>query len=171
MRLYEREDSGSVSVSRANQAAAFAKISRSILSFLFSRRRRRSSARSSLVRPSSRLPLSRSSCLTPLRMACSGRLELFGQGFSGCGWRERGRPSAHLRRWIRGMGSGHVTLLSTQEVTCPLNRVNSNLAHKEELLWPEKENPQVKSTVFWMSSWKTGWTPRTCSAKTACSSA
>ncbi len=45
------------------------------------------------------------------------------------------------------------------------------LAHKEEVLWPEKENPQVRSTVFWMSSWKTGWTPRTCSAKTACSSA
>ncbi len=45
------------------------------------------------------------------------------------------------------------------------------LAHKEEVLWPEKENPQVRSTVFWMSSWKTGWTPRTSSAKTACSSA
>ena len=67
--LYEREDSGGVSVSRANQAAAFARISRSILSCLFSRRRRRSSARSSVLRPSSRLPWSRSSCLTQLRMA------------------------------------------------------------------------------------------------------
>ena len=45
------------------------------------------------------------------------------------------------------------------------------LAHKEEVLWPETRSPQVRSTVFWMSSWKTGWTPRTCSAKTACSSA
>ena len=25
------------------------------------------------------------------------------------------------------MGSGHVTLLSTQEITCPLNRVNSKM--------------------------------------------
>ena len=33
------------------------------------------------------------------------------------------------------------------------------LAHKEEVLWPEKENPQVRSTVFSTSSWKTGWTP------------
>ena len=61
VRLYEREDSGSVSVSRGSQALALARISRSILSFLFSRRRRRSSARSSVVRPSSRLPLPKSS--------------------------------------------------------------------------------------------------------------
>lgn len=56
MRLYEREDPGGVSVSQANQATAFARISLSILSCLFARRRRCSSARSSVVRPSVRLP-------------------------------------------------------------------------------------------------------------------
>ena len=45
------------------------------------------------------------------------------------------------------------------------------LVHKEELLWPETERIPVRSTVFSMSLWKTGWTPRTSSAKTACSSA
>ena len=30
------------------------------------------------------------------------------------------------------------------------------LAHKEEVLWPEKENPQVRSTVFWMKLMEDG---------------
>ena len=47
-------------VSRANQAAAFFKMSRSSRSILFSRRSRRNSARSSVVSPSSRRPSSRS---------------------------------------------------------------------------------------------------------------
>ncbi len=50
---HELEDLGGIeSVSRANQAAAFARISRSNLSCLFSLRRRANSARSSLVKPS-----------------------------------------------------------------------------------------------------------------------
>ena len=34
-------------------------------------------------------------------------------------------PNRVNSSWIAGMGSGHVTLLSTQEITCPLNRGNS----------------------------------------------
>jgi hypothetical protein len=49
---------GITSVSRANQAAAFERISRSNLSWRFSRRRRLSSSRSAVVRPSSRRPAS-----------------------------------------------------------------------------------------------------------------
>src|SRR5579864_1225833 len=68
IRLHEFERlSGIELVSRANQAAAFDKISFSIVSRLFSRRKRESSARSSLVKPSLRLPASRSACLTQLR--------------------------------------------------------------------------------------------------------
>jgi hypothetical protein len=69
--LHESEDLfGTVSVSRANQAAAFDRISRSILSCLFSRRNRVNSTRSSLERPSTRRPLSRSDCLIQLRTVC-----------------------------------------------------------------------------------------------------
>ena len=51
--FHELEDSGGIeSVSRANQAAAFANISRSSRSRLFSRRNRVSSFRSSVMRPS-----------------------------------------------------------------------------------------------------------------------
>jgi hypothetical protein len=63
----ERFD-GAPSASLANQAAAFFKISRSSRSWRFSRRRRVSSARSSVVRPSRRPPSSRSACLTQARM-------------------------------------------------------------------------------------------------------
>ena len=63
VRLHELEDlPGTVTVSRANQAAAFFRISRSSRSCRFSRRRRRSSSRSAVVRPSSRRPSSRSAC-------------------------------------------------------------------------------------------------------------
>ena len=54
--------------SRANQAAAFPRISRSSLSCLFSRRSSRSSRRSSVVSPSERSPSSRSSCSTHFRI-------------------------------------------------------------------------------------------------------
>src|SRR4029078_1244867 len=65
---HEPESLGGIeSVSRANQAAAFAKISRSSRSWRFSRRRRRSSSRSAVVGPPSRRPSSRSACLTQLR--------------------------------------------------------------------------------------------------------
>ena len=55
---------------RANQAAApFFEISRSSRNCRFSRRRRRSSSRSAVVRPSERRPSSRSACRTQLRIA------------------------------------------------------------------------------------------------------
>ena len=54
--------------SRANQAAAFASISRSIFNCRFSRRSRRISSRSPLVNPSASLPSSRSACFTHLLM-------------------------------------------------------------------------------------------------------
>src|SRR6202158_603906 len=55
-------------VSCANQAAAFDKISRSILSWRFSRRSFASSSRSALVKPPSPRPASRSACLTQPRI-------------------------------------------------------------------------------------------------------
>src|SRR5271154_4866781 len=64
----ERRD-GTVPVSVANQAAAFAKISRSSRSTRFSRRSRLSSVRSSVVKPSLRRPSSSPACLTHFRMA------------------------------------------------------------------------------------------------------
>jgi len=66
IRSHELEDPESVS--RANQAAAFANISRSIFSWRFSRRSLLSSSRSSVVRPSSRRPSSRSACRTQARI-------------------------------------------------------------------------------------------------------
>lgn len=58
---HEPEERGGIcSVSRANQAAAFDRISRSILSWRFSRLRRISSSFSAVVRPSERSPWSRS---------------------------------------------------------------------------------------------------------------
>ena len=58
-------------VSRANQAVAFAKMFRSSRSRRFSRRRRRSSSRSAVLGPSARCPSSRSACTTQLRIACA----------------------------------------------------------------------------------------------------
>src|SRR5213593_2618459 len=55
-----------LSVSCANQAAAFDRISRSSFSRAFSRRNRASSSRSSVFRPSLRVPSSSSVCLTQL---------------------------------------------------------------------------------------------------------
>jgi hypothetical protein len=70
VRLYEFVDpSGIVPVSRANQAAAFFRISRSCFSCRFSRRNRLSSSRSSVVRPSWRWLSSRSACATQFRIA------------------------------------------------------------------------------------------------------
>src|SRR5690606_26476045 len=69
--LHELESRGGIeSLSRANQAAAFFRISRSSFSCRFSRRRRRSSSRSSVVRPS-RPPSSTSACRIQLRIVCS----------------------------------------------------------------------------------------------------
>ena len=58
-------------LSRANQAAAFLRISRRTLSCLLSRRRRRSSSRSSDVRPSDREPSSRPACFSQFRIVCA----------------------------------------------------------------------------------------------------
>ena len=72
IRLHESEDfPGIEPVSRANQAAAFDKISRSIRSCRFSLRRRTSSLRSSVVNPSLRLPSSRSAWATQLWIDCA----------------------------------------------------------------------------------------------------
>ena len=78
VRAYEFENRcGIECVSRANdgsatnQAAAFARISRSCCRRRFSLRRRRSSSRSADVSPSVRVPASRSTCLIQLRMVCS----------------------------------------------------------------------------------------------------
>src|SRR5437667_3941658 len=54
-----------------NQAAAFFRMSRSSRRTLFSRRSRRSSSRSSVVRPSWRWPSSRSAWATQLRIDCA----------------------------------------------------------------------------------------------------
>jgi len=65
VRFHESEERfGFAELSLANQAAAFERISRSSLSWRFSRRNRLSSARSSVVSPPSPRPASRASCLT-----------------------------------------------------------------------------------------------------------
>src|SRR5207253_4474850 len=72
-------------VSRANQAAAFLRISRSSRSARFSRRSRRTSSCSTVVSPSWRRPASRSACRTQFRIAWA----------EGSNWRpERGSPVA-----------------------------------------------------------------------------
>ncbi len=72
IRLHDFEDLGGIeSVSRANQAAAFAKISRSRRMRRFSRRSRRSSSRSALVSPSRRRPSSLSAWATQFLMVCA----------------------------------------------------------------------------------------------------
>src|SRR5712691_2352268 len=69
---HEREDPFDFfSVSCANQAAAFDRISRSSLSRAFSRRSRASSCRSSVVRPPYQHHSSSSACLTQLRIVCA----------------------------------------------------------------------------------------------------
>src|SRR5262249_41117390 len=62
---------GIVFVSRANQAAAFDRISRSSLSWRFSRRSRLSSSRSAVVRPPSPRPALRSDCANQFLIDCA----------------------------------------------------------------------------------------------------
>src|ERR1041385_341542 len=72
VRVYEEEDLFDFfSVSPANQAAAFDRISRSSLRRAFSRRKRASSSRSLVVRPAVRSPSSSSACRSHLRIACA----------------------------------------------------------------------------------------------------
>jgi hypothetical protein len=63
VRGLEFDDLDGIASFRANQAAALERISLSCRNGLFSRRRRRSTSRSSLLGMSARLPLSRSACL------------------------------------------------------------------------------------------------------------
>jgi hypothetical protein len=70
--LHESEDLlGIKPFSRANQVAAFDRISRTIRSCRFSRRSLTSPLRSSLVNPSLHLPSSRSVCATQLWIDCA----------------------------------------------------------------------------------------------------
>src|SRR5690606_6478475 len=72
VRSHEPKESADVrSVSRANQAAAFARISRSVRRRRFSRLSRSSSSFSRLLSPSVRLPSSSSACFTQFRIACA----------------------------------------------------------------------------------------------------
>jgi hypothetical protein len=72
VRIYELEDFGGTSpVSRANQAVAFASISRSCFIWRSFLRSSRSSTRSSVESPSALFPSSRSACWIQLRMVCS----------------------------------------------------------------------------------------------------
>ena len=69
---HEPEPFGGIAfVSRANQAAAFERISRSTLSWRFSRRSRLSSSRSAVVRPPSPRPALRSDCATQFLIDCA----------------------------------------------------------------------------------------------------
>jgi hypothetical protein len=118
MRRYKPEDPlGFVLASLANQAVAFARISRSVLSCLFSRRSRVSSSRSSVVRPSlpgSGLPASMAACATQLRMACAEQPNSAGQlGGVPARSNQLHHLLAKLER-IWGMGLGHRGVLSLQ---------------------------------------------------------
>ena len=68
VRPHESEGFGSVIDSRANQTAAFPRISRSSLSCLFSRRSSRSSRRSAVLRPSALRPSSMSDWVAHFRI-------------------------------------------------------------------------------------------------------
>src|SRR5205807_10252484 len=69
---HEPEPFGGIAfVSRANQAAAFDRISRSSLSWRFSRLSRLSSSRSDVVRPSPQRPASRSAWATQFLIDCA----------------------------------------------------------------------------------------------------
>jgi hypothetical protein len=71
MRFHEFEDFGGIeSVSRANQAAAFDSMSRSVSSCRTRLRSRAISSRSLDVKPSLRAPASTSACLSQFRIVC-----------------------------------------------------------------------------------------------------
>ncbi len=78
IRFHEFVD-GSGSVSFANQAVAFFRISRSTLSCRFSRRSRLSSSRSLVIKPSWRRPSSSSACLTGVSYRLCGRFKFLCQ--------------------------------------------------------------------------------------------
>ena len=102
---------GITSVSRANQAAAFERISRSNLSWRFSRRRRLSSSRSAVVRPSPRRPSSRSARATQLRIACADGSNSFA---SSSGVRPAQTSSIICRRNSGGYGVRFLAIVNSE---------------------------------------------------------
>ena len=128
VRAHEPEEpDGSVPVSRANQAAAFERISRSSRSCLFSRRSRVNSSRSNAVRPgaaSSRRPSFRSSLGDPRANGVAAWLKLAGKIVRiTSSTDEVDHLSAKLRR-IRWTCSWHRQHLWRETSGCPPNRVN-----------------------------------------------
>ncbi len=119
---------GVAPVSCANHAAASFRISCSSRSVRFSRRKRLSSARSSLVNPSLRIPPSRSACAIQLRIVVS---------VGSNSWaRVLGLLPARARSTIRCRKSGGyggllrgIFLPPPQRSTCPRNRGNSSRGH------------------------------------------
>src|SRR5713101_4556970 len=103
----ERRD-GTEPVSVANQAAAFASISRSSRSPRFSRRNRLSSSRSAVVSPSLRRPSSSPACLTHWRIA----LAEASNSRANCAIGRPARVNSMIRRrysgayggWVLGIG-------------------------------------------------------------------
>src|SRR5262245_30819177 len=127
MRLHEFEDPGGIEpVSRANQAAAFFKISRSSRSVAFSRRRRCNSPFSSVVSPSRRWPLSRSACRTQLRIDCPVTSNSLA---SACGDRPARTNSTRRWRYSGGYGRRDFGIVHSydpsQKGVSPRNRGNS----------------------------------------------
>jgi hypothetical protein len=112
-----------VFVSRANQAAAFDRISRSNLGWRFSRRSRLSSSRSAVVRPSARRPALRSAWATQFLIDCEVGSNSRARS-SGCGRRAPVRPSGDEIRAYRVVSSSTSWTPSTQMFRCPRNRVN-----------------------------------------------
>src|SRR3989442_714175 len=94
-------------VSRANQAAAFLRISRSSRSARFSRRSRRTSSCSTVVSPSWRRPASRSACRTQFRIAWAEGSNCRPSSSGVRPFRTsstmRCRNSAGYRRWLFGI--------------------------------------------------------------------
>src|SRR5271167_2445373 len=122
----ERRD-GSEPVSVANQAAAFDNISRSSRRIRFSRRKRVSSWRSSVVSPSLRRPSSRSACATQLRI----EVEVVSNSLARSSALRPARTSSTIR--CRYSGAYRLCVLPivlsplpAQLPYCPRNRVNSS---------------------------------------------
>ena len=97
-------------VSCANQTAAFLNISRSSRSVRFSRRSRTSSSCSSVVRPSVRLPSSRSACRAQKRIDCAVGSNSRDSAAGDRPDRDQlDHPSTELRR-VRGSGVAQLLL-------------------------------------------------------------
>ena len=120
----ERRD-GTEPVSVANQAAAFDRISRSSRRIRFSRRKRVSSCRSSLVRPSRRRPSSRSRLPHPVSYRLRGWLELLRQLLRTASRSYQLNHSPPVLQCIMCMALGHRGSPSLSPLRhCPRNRVN-----------------------------------------------